>query len=708
MQELGTQFEKEMRASMEAAIQHAQHEARMLRDEVEWLQRKLEDELQQSAMRLGLCTDLKQRLGEMQDSLQKEVSAREYWQNEATVYEERHSLLEAKLEALMLTHEEQTGMPLEARLDVQHKHLQDKERVVKPPSEVAANDAGPLPDLTDTAVVDRYLEIFEAKDFCGELHRELKTLSVDGIHSLLVAAAGRCQAKNGAGTVVQRIILLWVSRLLERRDGLALQAAVKVGSTEAFGALLSFGGAWVLAPEDGQRPSLLSLCVEHGNASMLGMLLEHLRSFRSALGLANVRSALELASANTANKDIVAALSSHLVVELSHLGNAQYRQGNLEGAIASYQEAIELCERSAASVPPVVATVPCDEHDIITRQDSRHQLCESTRENMVRLRYNLARALHRSDRWSEAREQASAVIVLDTAYVNAYALRAQAAMAAFDWEAAQVDWDHLMAMVEGSEAGILEALSDKADLVATWRKRREECSAQLSLNHYEVLGLPRISNLEAVRRAYKELARQWHPDKHRPDAADIKDRASRRFERIRQAYEVLGEETAKHAYDATLLLCEARPLMTAGSRRDVAAGLQPDAKSTEIADAPSSCQSSPSESQRGSLKARDQFDNEHLAGYLESRNLISDFMRQRSSSRKVARGSKAGASTDSPSGKQSAIDSHSSPSSRWFPSFRPSGCPSSPKVDHAMSGHSIHINLFDAKFVNADSRRNDW
>merc|ERR1719265_877600 len=102
-----------------------------------------------------------------------------------------------------------------------------------------------------------------------------------------------------------------------------------------------------------------------------------------------------------------------------------------------------LCERSVAQSSGLEPTLS----DGRSRQDMVTQFSESTRENMVRLRYNLARTLHRSDRWSEARNQATEVIALDQTYANAYALRAQAGMAACDWQAAVADWDMLMNII---------------------------------------------------------------------------------------------------------------------------------------------------------------------------------------------------------------------------------------------------------------------
>merc|ERR1719473_1695454 len=104
-----------------------------------------------------------------------------------------------------------------------------------------------------------------------------------------------------------------------------------------------------------------------------------------------------------------------------------------------------------------------------SRQDMVTQFSESTRENMVRLRYNLARTLHRSDRWTEARRQATEVIALDHCYANAYALRAQAAMAGCDWQAALADWDALTDLIDSGSAQGAGAHAERADLVATWR-----------------------------------------------------------------------------------------------------------------------------------------------------------------------------------------------------------------------------------------------
>ena len=62
-------------------------------------------------------------------------------------------------------------------------------------------------------------------------------------------------------------------------------------------------------------------------------------------------------------------------------------------------------------------------------------------------------------------------------------------------------------------------------------------------DYYEVLGLQRSAGEEEIRRAFRRLARQYHPDVNKePDA-------ERRFKEINEAYEVLGDAEKRRTYD---------------------------------------------------------------------------------------------------------------------------------------------------------------
>lgn len=69
-------------------------------------------------------------------------------------------------------------------------------------------------------------------------------------------------------------------------------------------------------------------------------------------------------------------------------------------------------------------------------------------------------------------------------------------------------------------------------------------------NCYEVLGMTRESSTQEISRAYRALARKWHPDLHRGEAA--KAAATEKFQLIAAAYEVLKEEESRKDYDYML------------------------------------------------------------------------------------------------------------------------------------------------------------
>lgn len=63
-------------------------------------------------------------------------------------------------------------------------------------------------------------------------------------------------------------------------------------------------------------------------------------------------------------------------------------------------------------------------------------------------------------------------------------------------------------------------------------------------DYYEVLEIPRDAGEEEIRRAFRRLARLYHPDKAGNDRA-----AEERFKEINEAYEVLGDSARRRRYD---------------------------------------------------------------------------------------------------------------------------------------------------------------
>lgn len=63
-------------------------------------------------------------------------------------------------------------------------------------------------------------------------------------------------------------------------------------------------------------------------------------------------------------------------------------------------------------------------------------------------------------------------------------------------------------------------------------------------DHYEVLEVDRSAGQEDIKRAYRRLARRWHPDANPDDPG-----AEARFKEIALAYEVLGDPERRASYD---------------------------------------------------------------------------------------------------------------------------------------------------------------
>jgi len=65
---------------------------------------------------------------------------------------------------------------------------------------------------------------------------------------------------------------------------------------------------------------------------------------------------------------------------------------------------------------------------------------------------------------------------------------------------------------------------------------------------YKILGVTRGASTQAIKKAYRALARETHPDKQKGKDPEI---ASREFRRVVDAYEVLSDEASRRVYDQT-------------------------------------------------------------------------------------------------------------------------------------------------------------
>lgn len=65
-------------------------------------------------------------------------------------------------------------------------------------------------------------------------------------------------------------------------------------------------------------------------------------------------------------------------------------------------------------------------------------------------------------------------------------------------------------------------------------------------NYYETLGVTKNSTADEIKKAYRKLALEWHPDRHQGSG---KEDAEKKFKEINEAYQVLSDPNKRQSYD---------------------------------------------------------------------------------------------------------------------------------------------------------------
>ena len=71
---------------------------------------------------------------------------------------------------------------------------------------------------------------------------------------------------------------------------------------------------------------------------------------------------------------------------------------------------------------------------------------------------------------------------------------------------------------------------------------------------YEVLGVPKNANAAAIKTAFRRLAKKLHPDANKQDK-----KAASKFAELNAAYEILGEDSKRKAFDRGEIDAEGKP-----------------------------------------------------------------------------------------------------------------------------------------------------
>ncbi|XP_041998504.1 dnaJ protein P58IPK homolog isoform X1 [Salvia splendens] len=152
----------------------------------------------------------------------------------------------------------------------------------------------------------------------------------------------------------------------------------------------------------------------------------------------------------------------------------------------------------------------------------------------VHLHLGLCKVYVKLGKGTDALKSCTEVLEIDGDQVEALVQRGEAKLLVEDWEGAVAD---IKSAAEKSpqDMNIREVLM------------RAERSLKLSQRKdwYKILGISKFASISEIKKAYKKLALQWHPDKN----VDNREEAEAKFREIAAAYEILGDEDKRTRYD---------------------------------------------------------------------------------------------------------------------------------------------------------------
>jgi len=68
-------------------------------------------------------------------------------------------------------------------------------------------------------------------------------------------------------------------------------------------------------------------------------------------------------------------------------------------------------------------------------------------------------------------------------------------------------------------------------------------------DYYKILGVSKSASADEIQKAYRKLARKYHPDLHADEEDKVREQAKQKFQKVQQAYDVLSDSKKRQMYD---------------------------------------------------------------------------------------------------------------------------------------------------------------
>ncbi|KFK38363.1 hypothetical protein AALP_AA3G104400 [Arabis alpina] len=151
----------------------------------------------------------------------------------------------------------------------------------------------------------------------------------------------------------------------------------------------------------------------------------------------------------------------------------------------------------------------------------------------VNLYLGLCKVSVRLGRGNNALKSCNEALNIEPELAEALHQRGEAKLLLEDWEGAVED---LKQAGENSQDEDIHEALHRAERLLKMSKRKD---------WYKILGISRTAAKAEIKRAYKKLALQWHPDKN----VNNREEAENKFREIAAAYEILSDEEKRARFD---------------------------------------------------------------------------------------------------------------------------------------------------------------
>eukprot|EP00475_Leptophrys_vorax_P009230 TRINITY_DN1609_c0_g1_i1.p1 TRINITY_DN1609_c0_g1~~TRINITY_DN1609_c0_g1_i1.p1 ORF type:complete len:304 (-),score=88.36 TRINITY_DN1609_c0_g1_i1:38-949(-) len=190
---------------------------------------------------------------------------------------------------------------------------------------------------------------------------------------------------------------------------------------------------------------------------------------------------------------------------LKSQGNDEFKAGNAQAAVDAYTQAINLDPKNRAFRCVL--------------------LC------------NRAAALMKLKKFEEALEDCDGALEIDENYRKAILRRAECRLQVEEFEGAVRDFER---------AYQLEADNDLRERIRDAKVRLKQSKKK---DYYKILGVDRDASERDIKKAYRQLALQYHPDKVQGTEKE-RAAAEAKFKLIGEAYGILSDPDKKSRYDS--------------------------------------------------------------------------------------------------------------------------------------------------------------